>query len=267
VLTAAARRIAASTGYAEHNALLRAIALALAWASAHQLTELNHVYAVAAALLRELRETWTARPAIVTRDNLKQFYDLTVELGELLPSPTLDAVWEQAIAGVSEIVARGDVSADDVTTITEFAELVILLRQNEPRFLRIAERVDAAGALLTALHGFVSDGVSSLELPDPDEEVYEEGVWRPAEPDGGEWDERQWLFSVLPAVIAIGAAEPALARSDLRQVMIDHIDARRRRQYLYEEWESTQEDDGDEWDVSEGEDSDAFNVVEFFSDL
>jgi hypothetical protein len=124
VLQQTAVHLGATATISEQNALLRGTATALAWASTQRRPDLDSMRTLGVALLTSLTNAWSQEAANITQANLRQFYDLTVELKKLLPSPPLDGTWRRSRASVDAVIQSQRLSVRDTGPIREFVNLV-----------------------------------------------------------------------------------------------------------------------------------------------
>lgn len=269
VLQELAVRLGDTAKVPEQNALLRATAAALAWATTQRPFDLEYMQTVAVALLRSLTHSWSQGAGGTTQANLRQFYDLTVELKKLLPSPSLDGTWRRARSLVDAVIQSQQLSDVDAESIREMVLLVSLLEENEPRFLRMLDYETEVGGPIGDVYKLARAHVENMEVLDAWEEVLEEenDTWRPIDPASDEWRERKWLTAMIPMLKDLISAAPSTEREALESSMQARLDERRQRQEHYDEWESQGEDDADNWAASRDQGSGDFDIAEFFADL
>lgn len=229
---------------------------------------------LAARLQHALRAHWDERPTQIATAALAAYYEVSIHIGELTPSPKLRPTWTAAFARASAPVEDMEREEGAFTRVEHLLRLATILKDNEPRFLRIvqfpASFAESAEALVDRMKELVSEADELYEDEVVEEEDEEGNTYEtPIEPDASEYDELQWFTE------AVAAAEPMVAwfpdlDEEIRIVVAgceEHQQVRKRRQERWDEWKYDQQNDEREEAPRGYESGSPFNIDEFFADL
>ncbi len=266
-------RHAHSGHLAAQEVLLRGFHEALLASEHLEDEDVRRIRRTAEKFLFALYEDWRAAAPILPVTALRLYYELSVALRCMVPSPPLMASWRDSADRLDQLT-QGELREIDLDVVERFAALVELLQLNEPRFLRMldvhAELEERTAGLCDAL----KDELGRLDPLNPDEvEGFEsdEGEWvdRPVEPSSEEASERRWLATVVEVVGALRQLQASHVAdfTQVEELAVRALETRETRQERFREWESSVAEDDEWWDTARDQGSGDFDLVEFFADL
>jgi acetolactate synthase small subunit len=268
-------RIASSSDIVEQYVLLQGVGEALR-ASKDDEEVATLIRSLTVELLSGLRSSWDIRTEAITLGALRLFYDLSIRVGCLVPSPNLSPTWRQLVDNL-ESALNDRVQYFSLDNASSWIRLVKILRENEPRFLRIEITDTGMDGRVRGVINWIKDWCDTLAVLDVNEtEVVEERpviVEAPAEPGVDESDE---IFILREAAGVINEIidlddEFVQAGNELIDAIQEQRDVRKTREGKYSEWKSERDsdyiEDEDSSPAARTQGSGDFDIVEFFSDL
>lgn len=221
-----------------------------------------------------LRTNWDRTQTPIRTAALSAYYETSIIVGELMPSPRLAPTWQEAFDRAVDSIASMEPEEGAFQGVDALLQLATLLRDNEPRFLRIVQFPLSFTKAADALVGRMAEIVSGADDLDADEVVEEDddeghSFEVPVEPEASEYNELQWFTEAIDSAEAITIWFPG-HRSTLGTIVSsceDHRQIREQRQENWDAWKSDQRgEDRDE--VPRGYvRSSQFDIDDFFSDL
>lgn len=267
------RRIGSSTDIREQHILLQGVGEALRASKGDEVVS-NLTRNLTIGLLSALRISWDSMTTAVTIEALALYYDFSVKVGYPIASPNLSPTWRDTIAKL-ESALNDEISHRGLDNVSRWLRMVKLLRDNEPRFLRIemteAEIEDRIQNIFSWIRDFF-DGLTLLV--EGEIEVYEEDeetIEIPVQPDSNESEEIYLLKDATDVIIeSIDlAAKFAKMGDELIEQMQKQAEVREARESEYDNWNWDQRDrvNDDSLSTARAQGSGDFDIVEFFSDL
>jgi hypothetical protein len=273
-LNEAISKIAYGSDTDEHRRLLQGIIEAARVAAADQ-DAFAEIRNLAVGLLLALQTNWSRRSEGVSPTLLRLFYELSIRVSELVPSPALTSSWATAVAA-AEAAIELEIGFEAIDEVRRWLSMVRVVKQNEPRFLLMREQRNEVEVLLTSIVAWARNWSDGLEELDEDEteprhEFGDEDIEAPVQPSSAE-ESQQWylgeLIYAIDDVVDLSARKTARdAGTLIGQLRLQH-DIRTTRQSRYEEWETSMDDDeSDQRPLARDQGSGDFDIEEFFEDL
>jgi hypothetical protein len=267
------QRIASSEDSLDQYILLQGVNEALR-AAQNDPEVLNKIHDLATEMLCGLRSTWNSQHSTIRFGALRLFYEISVEIKELIPSPNLSTTWSQAKEAV-ETALLEEVDYASFEEVSNWISLVSLLQQYEPRYLLIEGIKKSVDDPLMRTIEWVrnwSDSLSELSEVESDWEIDDNGEYieMPVSPSSDEEDEQILLREAIDFVTAATSAGRNLTKTTTKLIdrMREQLEARVARQHQYDTWQSeNSKDSKDSWSAARNQGSGDFDIVEFFSDL
>jgi hypothetical protein len=272
-------RISSEVNLAEHQRLLRGLIEAARSAESNEEARFA-VLGVATSLLEVLSQIWSDVAGGLDPSSLNLFYELSVSVGALVPSPNLNATWTTAVAHVREALEE---STDHATleAADSWVRLVSVLRANEPRFLQIRSHYVDVAQLMPAIRDWVAhwrDDLGYLDefetewLGDGDDEVIEVPV-QPGAYEEEEIDLLRGLTDMVARIADLSTGTTSRDAAGLVERLGVALSVRESRQERYEAWDRAREEDNakdrraEAWAMARDQGSGDFDIDEFFEDL
>jgi hypothetical protein len=231
----------------------------------------EHANALAKTILENVRLRWNASKSDIGIRQLRTYFELTVLVRPLLPSPDLEPTW--ARWDFTQTILAREVAFDEtqLNQLGWWLALVGLLSTWEPRWLLVVGfSGETRGNVLEALIGQLAAFVDELE--DLEEEDRDPETGEPADPDLQECEERQALGHLVDdldmLLILVRDDVKELCRSASRAAR-EHLYVRGRRAELREEFESYEPDpvEDSSYSSAASDTQTVFSVDAVFSDL
>jgi hypothetical protein len=229
---------------------------------------------LAGGLQGALRTNWDDRPAPVGTAALSAYYETSILIGELSPSPHLAPTWNQAVRRAVKSVREMGPEEGAFNRVDALLRLASVLKDNEPRFLKIVKFplgfARSADALVRRMQAIMSNA-DELDEDEVVEEDDGEGhtFAIPVEPDPSEYEALQWFTEAIASAEAIINWFPG--HEQLIRTIIasceDHHRRRERRQERWEEWRFDQRGDEHDEEPRRYGTGPQFDIDEFFADL
>jgi hypothetical protein len=271
-------RIVSQSDIGEHYVLLQGLKESLRASDPLEGAAIS-VRKLVVTLLTALTTNWSKRTKAIDISALGLFYELSVRVDELIPSPDLSPTWRNATATLEDALAD-ELAYDAIVVVARWVRLVKLLVRNEPRFVLIREGVGGVAARAERIISWIQAWTGALPWLDEYESEWttpvngdpvEMGeVEAPVQPDSIESHDRFLLDETLGLVgdAAELATDVEKSSDALIGEMHEHMRVREARQERYDDWESEmRSDEAISWRTARGQGSGDFDIVEFFSDL
>jgi hypothetical protein len=229
---------------------------------------LDRLGTISERLLGAVRNSWDDRRVSISLKFLQQWYGLSRSLTYVMTGPDLTATWEDLFSGVSPARSVG-VSPFYADRVLEFARLVRMCDDEEPRFLALADRRSRSEELLRDWLAEFEETVEELAELDPEEteEVEWRGEWYtcPVEPTEDEDDEREFLGLVMSLIRTVADIDQlaGVVSASFSDSVEEHLSVREDRRTAY--GQSEEPDSGNDEDP--GPSGQEFDLDDFFSDL
>jgi hypothetical protein len=272
-LSARAREILSAESSATQLGLLQALLVALQESKGAPKEIREHLEALGTQALGSVYARWEPAGVEVAPPLLGTYYELSVAVRQLAPSPSLERVWQTLARRGLAAVRAGLIDEQAVIRLGAWIEFAVLLAANEPRFLRIAhfprDQTESLSEAVDLLEARVED-LSTLDFDEDDWVSLDDGrdVEAPVEPSYEESTELDWLEAALALMKDLSEVmtEAAMRLGAMEDAAVNHIETRRYRKERYEEWEAGLKE-GPEDDVRDPDELPRFDLNTFFSDL
>jgi hypothetical protein len=225
--------------------------------------------------LDALYRSWNANSRPLMLGTLELFYEMSERVSVLIPSPDLRPTWERLHGLVGSAIADEIRRPELCDWVRQWAELVEVIRINEPRFLRMSDVASEIEASIQTVIEIVVGRVEEFAQLDSEEDEWieyeEDWIEAPVEPEPDEVLERQWLDNATDMVESIAEVSEATRDKAVKvlEIIREHAASREARLERWREWEHGDSDSSDQraWDASRGQGSGDFDISEFFADL
>lgn len=198
--------------------------------------------------LRELAMRWNTAAVPIPITELEAYCQTSLATSPPSPLPALDATWAQAVANL----ASGDDLGDSIEL---FQRLVILCKENEPRFLTQVEWPDAFSEMLGQVIEYARTEIgqeSHFVEPDDPEDL------------PGENPVEGWLPSLNAALVSLEGVVPDETWPQIEGLTEDGYAL----EASWDEYDAIRQDDEVGWEgYGDTEPSEVFDLDEFFADL
>jgi hypothetical protein len=273
-LSETVRRIGSGGDIAEQYVLLQGVGEALRASDDGEVDALIRNLTI--GFLARLRSSWDIRTEAIIIGAMRLFYDSSIRVGYLVPSPNLSPTWQHLVDDL-ESALKGGVQYFNLDKVGRWINMIKILRENEPRFLRIEMTEMELESRIQKIFHWIKDWSDGLlVLAAHETEVIEQVpiiVEAPVEPDVDESDEMHRLqeaVSVTNELIDL-SDELTQAGNELVDAMQEQHDVRQTREEEYYEWKSERDAnddvDQDSSSTARAQGSGDFDIAEFFSDL
>jgi len=209
---------------------------------------------LANVMLKTVRQKWDQDERPIYFGALQQYYEISLVLVPLHPSPQLQPTWHHSWEEARRELSFVDIDSLETDCLQSWLLLVDLLSENEPRFLRSVMFPEQFFELISKFLNDLMDGVEGF-LPSDEAAAIHDEIEKLKSVVRLLTVLRRW-FPKLNAVI-----DTAIARLDLKR---DEFQDEYRERYLEEE--GPEDYDDDERGPS-GPPSGGFSVSEVFADL
>ncbi len=226
--------------------------------------ELENMKELAANAIIACKGKWDSREEIIPNNLLKNYYSISEYIKPLPPGPDIEATWNHVI----EIVRFDLGEYFDIGVfsnhVDEWAVLLNILFENEPRFLRqqpLQEVIDSRlEKIISEVEGFdIEDYRKITTGRDLDEYLDELDYWA---------DELYGLWVSLKKLVDSFSVKTE--KIQCLQSLIEHMGARRNKleeEYDYRRYEDEEGDNEQEWHKIPDRSSETFNIDALFNDL
>jgi hypothetical protein len=132
------------------------------YSSASEQSIKDEIAWISTDLLEKLLLRWNERKEPLSFDLLSAFYELSVVIKKLLPSPDLDSTWKSSIREFQEgIRSWQEDRFIKYSCFKEWIDLISVINVNEPRFLRLCLFPDQYKAMIDSFIEFTEEQLSS----------------------------------------------------------------------------------------------------------
>ncbi len=144
------------------------------YSSASEQSIKGKIACVSTDLLEKLLLRWNARKELLGSELLNAFYELSVIIKKLLPSPDLESTWKASLCEFQEgIRSWREDHFIKLYCFKELINLVSVINVNEPRFLRLSLFPDKYKVMIDSFIDFAEEELSSDLVSSKAEELNE----------------------------------------------------------------------------------------------
>jgi hypothetical protein len=137
--------------------------------------ELDEIRDLASIVCEGTRRELDGRAVHIDVEDLKRFYEAAEISADYVSSPSLDNIWEDYWERVRQMLYEGrDPTIRDPDELKDWAELVSLIKENEPRYLQRTGLLAVSGEIVTRLISLAEGSIDSASPFDESEEYRRE---------------------------------------------------------------------------------------------